>query len=152
MRLAVSAALIAAGASVGLHWRSAAAAQSDPGARASLDITVKTDGSGGAAMIALYADAESYGGDGEPARAVRVEISEKVQTVSFDDLQPGDYAIRSYHDRNGDGELNANPFGLPTEPFAFSNGARPSFGPPGWDAARIELKAGDNAETLDFDA
>ena len=71
--------------------------------------------------------------------------------VTFRDLKPGAYAIRAFHDVNGDGTLNTNPFGIPIEPYAFSNNAHGAMGPPGWDAASITLKTGDNRQTIDID-
>ncbi|MCR5046847.1 MAG: DUF2141 domain-containing protein [Treponema sp.] len=36
-------------------------------------------------------------------------------------LESGEYVFCAYHDTNSDGELNAGLFGIPKEPFAFSN-------------------------------
>ena len=117
---------------------------------AHLALTLKTDGSGGAVMIALFADAESYA-SGTPIRGAQAPVASALETARIEGLAPGYYAIRAFHDRNGDGELNANPFGAPIEPFAFSNDAKPSFGPPDWEAVRIQLAPGDNVETLTFE-
>ena len=53
----------------------------------------------------------------------------------------GEYAVKLYHDVNGDGEMNTNPFGMPVEPFAFSNDAKGRFGPAKWDAAKFTVGA-----------
>lgn len=53
--------------------------------------------------------------------------------VSFNNLSPGDYAIRLYHDQNNNGKLDTNLFGIPTEGYAFSNDAKPKFGPPSYE-------------------
>ena len=37
-----------------------------------------------------------------------------------------------------DGELNRNPFGIPTERYGFSRNARGKIGPPAFDAAVME--------------
>ncbi|MNJ30385.1 hypothetical protein D3C77_249830 [compost metagenome] len=47
--------------------------------------------------------------------------------------------MKAFHDVNGDGELNVNPFGVPTEPYAFSNNAVGDMGPAKWDRARFEV-------------
>lgn len=53
----------------------------------------------------------------------------------------GRFAVAVYQDINSDGELNRNRIGIPTEPFAFSNNAKVSRGPPSFDQASIDPKA-----------
>ena len=50
-------------------------------------------------------------------------------TVQFNDIEPGEYAVRFFHDENNNGKLETNLFGLPTEGYGFSNNAKPNFGP-----------------------
>ncbi len=66
-------------------------------------------------------------------------------SVDFDctDLGPGTYAVSCFHDLNGNGKLDTNLFGIPTEPYGFSNNVRPKFRAPNWDETRFELKDGD---------
>lgn len=54
-------------------------------------------------------------------------------------LAPGRYVIAAFQDTDGDGKLSKNNFGIPREPFGFSNNARARFGLPGFDAAAFEL-------------
>jgi uncharacterized protein (DUF2141 family) len=74
-----------------------------------------------------------------------------VVEITFAPLKPGTYAIKAFHDLNGDGKMNTNPFGIPTEPYAFSNDASGVMGPPGWTDAAFEVKAGANRQTIDID-
>ena len=69
-------------------------------------------------------------------------------TVTFEGLEPGEYAVRLYHDLNDDGEMNTNPFGMPTEPYAFSNDAKGRFGPASWDAAKFTLEGDSGSHTI----
>ena len=57
-------------------------------------------------------------------------------------LAAGTYAISCFHDLNGNGKLDTNLFGIPTEPYGFSNNARPKFRAPKWEEARFEVKEG----------
>ncbi|MEO1243191.1 MAG: DUF2141 domain-containing protein [Pseudomonadota bacterium] len=116
---------------------------------ANLVLTFNTDSADGAVMVAIFNSAESYNA-GKPIKGVRVPMSSTSQTERLENLAAGSYAIRAFHDVNEDGVLNTNPFGAPVEPFAFSRGAKPRFGPPNWDDASIELVPGENAETLNF--
>ena len=60
-------------------------------------------------------------------------------------LSPGSYAIRVFQDLDGDGELGTTLLGIPSEPWATSNNAVGSFGPPKWSAAKFDV--GDDSET-----
>ena len=73
----------------------------------------------------------------------------KPETVLvFNDLEPGEYALSVMHDIDGDGKLNKNAFGMPTEPYGFSNNARGAFGPAKWAKAKFSVIAGDNEARL----
>ena len=43
--------------------------------------------------------------------------------------------------------MDANPFGLPTEPYGFSNNAVGNMGPASWDRARFTV-SGATAQTI----
>jgi uncharacterized protein (DUF2141 family) len=101
----------------------------------------------GTVMIQLFNSEAGYqSGDGVGAQ--RVEITGQTAHVAFDSLAPGQYAFRMFHDVNGDGRMNTNPFGIPIEPFAFSNNARGSFGPARWADAAFTLNAGANTQEI----
>ena len=59
--------------------------------------------------------------------------------LCFRDVAPGRYAVKLFHDRNGDGELATNLFGIPSEPFGFSNNAPAQFGPPAFADAAFDV-------------
>lgn len=61
-------------------------------------------------------------------------------TVSFPNLPPGTYAISCFHDVNGNGKLDTNLLGIPSEPYGFSNNARPKFRAPNWEETKFYLK------------
>lgn len=64
--------------------------------------------------------------------------------VTFDDLPAGTYAIAVFEDLNNNGKLDANFFGVPKEPYAFSNNVKPRFSAPGFDDCKFQLP--DNAQ------
>ena len=45
-------------------------------------------------------------------------------TIVIKDLEPGNYAIKFYHDANSNNKMDANKYGMPTESYGFSNNAR----------------------------
>ena len=60
-------------------------------------------------------------------------------SIALGDLAPGRYALFAMHDANGNGDLDRNLFGIPTEGYGFSNGATGTIGPPSFDAAAIQV-------------
>jgi uncharacterized protein (DUF2141 family) len=51
----------------------------------------------------------------------------------------GEYAIALYQDQNGNGKLDTNLFGLPTEPYAFSNNKVPVFSEPSFEKCKFQF-------------
>lgn len=62
--------------------------------------------------------------------------------VAIEDLAPGRYAVAVFHDMNGNGKLDTNVLGVPTEPYTFSNGAVAKWSSPGFEEAAFDLPAG----------
>ena len=62
----------------------------------------------------------------------------------FEGLTPGQYAAAAFQDLNDDGEMNANMFGMPVEPYGFSNNARGQFGPPSFDDQLFDLQSNES--------
>jgi uncharacterized protein (DUF2141 family) len=65
--------------------------------------------------------------------------------VVLSNLQPGRYALILFHDENGNGRLDKNFWGVPTEPYGFSNNAQGFLGPPRFDDAAMTLDGSDKA-------
>ncbi len=109
-------------------------------------LTFETGAPTGRVMVALF-DSEAAYDSNRPTASAAVEAGEAPAVAVFRDLPAGDYAVKAFHDVDGDGEMDLNPFGIPTEPFAFSNNAAGNMGPARWERARFEL-AGDVAQTI----
>ncbi len=92
----------------------------------------------GSVMVVLFSSRAGYDGN-QPVASMAVPASSSPVTVTFDGLAPGSYGMKSFHDLNGDGEMNFNPFGMPIEPYAFSNNAVGNMGPASWDRARFNV-------------
>lgn len=57
----------------------------------------------------------------------------------FHDLPAGRYAVRAFHDENGNEELDTNALGIPTEGYGFANDPPSQFGPPGFEEAAVTV-------------
>ena len=96
-------------------------------------------GGRGTCYLALFAGPEGFSRHSEQAlRTLHVPVSGPTCAFSFENLPPGSYALAVYHDENGDGKLDTNFLGIPTERYGFSNDARSMmFFPPSFAAARF---------------
>jgi len=124
----------------------AAPAFAEPGATSTVVLTFETGAQTGAVRVALYDSEAAYAG-GAPVRTAIVDAAGGQPVARFADLPPGTYAAKAFHDLDGDGKMGANPFGMPTEPYAFSNNAVGNMGPASWDRARFDV-SGATAQTI----
>ena len=89
----------------------------------------------------LFASADGFPGDIQKARqAVRAPIVDGVALCHFKP-PAGSYAIVAMHDENGNGKLDTNLIGAPTEGYGASKGAHGTFGPK-YDDARFDYRGG----------
>lgn len=98
----------------------------------------------GQIMLSVFDNAAAHDQNGAPVRVAAVPVEGTTALASFEGLAPGDYAVKAFHDIDGDGKMGTNPFGMPLEPYAFSNNAKVQGGPPRWEAARFPVAAGAN--------
>lgn len=56
--------------------------------------------------------------------------------------------MKAFHDLNGNGKMDMNPFGMPTEPFALSRDAGGKHGPAVWADAVFDVGTGANAQRI----
>jgi uncharacterized protein (DUF2141 family) len=95
----------------------------------------------GSVMVRLpsgEADSES---DGRAFRSAIVKVENKQAVRVFEDVPHGEYAIKIFHDENGNEKLDTNFLGIPKEKFGFSNDALGRFGPPSYEQARFRFEA-----------
>ncbi|MDP3378455.1 MAG: DUF2141 domain-containing protein [Brevundimonas sp.] len=104
----------------------------------SVTFEFETGSTTGSVMVVLFSSKAGYDGN-QPVAAMTVPASASPVTVTFDGLAPGSYGMKSFHDLDGDGEMDTNPFGMPIEPYAFSNNAVGNMGPASWDRARFNV-------------
>lgn len=72
-------------------------------------------------------------------RNYSIDVNGASETFVIDDLPKGDYAISMYHDENSDGILNRNFFGIPKEPYGFSNNVKPKFSAPDYKDCKFSF-------------
>jgi len=72
----------------------------------------------------------------KPLQSKTTLVKGKMSTVTFTDVDPGEYAIVCYHDANGNGKMDFQPSGMPMEDYGISNNPM-SFGPPDYETAKF---------------
>jgi len=107
---------------------------------------VGLDNSDGAVRAELTT-AQNYEGEGN-VRAESLPIQDKKAQWTIKNVPAGTYALRLYHDANGNGELDTNMFGVPQEAFGFSNDARGNLGPPAFEDASFTVTSGSRSMTI----
>jgi uncharacterized protein (DUF2141 family) len=83
---------------------------------------------------------------GKPVRSQKVTIGGGKVVVTYYGLKDGVYAVAMIHDENGNGTLDTNFIGIPTEGLGVSNNPRLT-GKPGYDEAKFNIK-GNTAITI----
>lgn len=76
---------------------------------------------------------------GEAFRSISVPVNSASESVVITDLPKGVYAISLYHDKNGNGVCDRNFFGIPKEPYGFSNNFKPKFSAPAFEDCAFTL-------------
>lgn len=94
----------------------------------------------GDVKIALSNSESNYTSKSSAFRGTSATIESDKATAVFADLPYGEYAVRVYHDANGNDKLDTNFMGIPKEPYGFSNNVRGTFGPAKWDKAKFDFR------------
>jgi uncharacterized protein (DUF2141 family) len=93
----------------------------------------------GSIMVAIYDSADSF--LKRPARTARIAAVAGTVDVLIKDLPAGEYGVALFHDANGNGRMDSNVMGIPSEDHAFSNNARGTMGPPKFEQVKFSVPA-----------
>jgi uncharacterized protein (DUF2141 family) len=98
----------------------------------------------GLMSLAVFSDESGFPERSESAvrRRTLPLVGSELETV-IPDLSYGTYAVALFHDQNGNGKLDRNWLGIPSEGVGFSNNPPILAGPPSFDAASFVLDSHD---------
>ena len=100
------------------------------------------DSVSGVARIAVFDSPEFWPEDVEfSVRRISAAFTADTVVMTVRNLVPGTYAISAFHDEDSDSVFDRGLFGVPTENYGFSNGARGSMGPPDFEEAVFTVGA-----------
>lgn len=115
-----------------------------------LELTISVPaGRPGSVLAAVFDKAEGFP-RGKPLRTVAAQPVRGKAGLTFAGLPPGDYAATAFLDENGNTQLDANLFGLPTELYGFSRNARGLAGPPPFADAAFRVNDGLQQQAIEL--
>ncbi|RQP25824.1 DUF2141 domain-containing protein [Piscinibacter terrae] len=94
----------------------------------------------GTILGAVYGTPAAWLKDGQQVQGAMDTAKEKAVLV-YRNLPAGSYAISVFHDENGNGKLDTNVVGFPTERYGFSRDAKGNMAPPSFSDAVVDLQA-----------
>ncbi len=103
---------------------------------AQLSLTIEIDGlrnNSGQIHLELSNEKE------EQVAGITKNIANNKCIIVIENLKPGRYAFKFFHDENKNEKLDVNWLGIPKEGFGFSNNPIMIFGPPSFDKTLFEL-------------
>lgn len=100
----------------------------------------------GSIEIGLFDNGERFMEEGQAYKSLSVEVKSSSETIVIKNLPKGNYAISLYHDKNANGKCDRNFFGIPKEPYAFSNNFKPRFTAPTFKDCEFDLASDHSME------
>ena len=107
-------------------------------------VVITVDGVSGPGTVYVSLQDEGAFGSGATYGAAAGAASGGSATATITGVTPGEYAVAAFQDVNGNGELDMGDGGVPSEPWALSNGAG-TRGAPMFDDAKMNFSGGDRA-------
>ncbi len=114
-------------------------------------LNIRAQEEGGPIRCAIFDSAGSFKTRENPAALGAAKWDEAKWTFTTPPLEAGKYVVAIYRDTNENGKLDYHPLGYPTEPYAFSNNAKGSFGPPSFAAAAFVHSDDQTVQVISLD-
>ncbi|MGV3557414.1 DUF2141 domain-containing protein [Larkinella arboricola] len=93
----------------------------------------------GQLRVGLYKPCDNFPSGCKPIANQIVAVKGNSTRITFT-VPPGDYAVALFHDVNDNGEMDKKMFGIPKEPYGFSNNYRPRVSAPDFDDCRVKVE------------
>ncbi len=90
----------------------------------------------GTLMIAAYSSADTF--FKKPVWMNTIKVDGETMTVPVCNVDASEIAITAFQDMNGNGKLDSNPLGIPSEPYGAS-GKPAMFSAPTWSDTKVSF-------------
>lgn len=87
-------------------------------------------------MVALYDEANFLK---KPVAGHAGAINGETVTVTFDSVEAGEYVVSAFQDENMNNDLDRGAFGMPKEPYGFSNHTGSRAAPPAFKKYKFQV-------------
>ena len=91
----------------------------------------------GKVFLDLYNSEDTFLKKSEDTKDANAIVKDKRAIAIFKGLKKGEYAISLFHDENDNNKMDTKIFGIPKEPYGFSNDAKGFMGPPKFKDAKF---------------
>ena len=105
----------------------------------------------GTVEIGLFSSEETWKSGKNKFAGSKISIRNGKAVWEVENIPYGFYAVRLFHDENGNDKLDTNFFGMPTESYGFSNNSKAMFGFPSFSKAKFMFDEKHNAITITID-
>lgn len=113
-----------------------------PEKKGTLTIEIKgLKGATGNIQLGIYNKAKGFATNKNVYLGKIIKVKSTTVIIKLPNLPYGNYAIAAYHDVNGNGKLDKNFFGVPTELYGFSNDARGMVSAPDFKDAKFAVSS-----------
>jgi uncharacterized protein (DUF2141 family) len=102
----------------------------------------------GSVQIGLFNTEDSWEDKEEKFKGAIIPVKDKKAEWIIKNIPFGEYAIRFFHDENGNNAMDMNLIGMPTESYGFSNNAKALFSMPGFDKAKFMFDSTHTTEII----
>ena len=109
-----------------------------------VSVEVVSSTTGGELFLAAYDSADAFESEEHVSNA-RQALSENAQTAELELRVPaaGHYVVAAFQDMNGNGKLDRNFFGVPTEPYGFAKLPPSKWRAPDYDEIKTRIDGPD---------
>ena len=109
-----------------------------------VDLTIEISGmetDKGKVFVALYNSEKIFLKSSKATKGTSTTVKDGKAVAHFKGIKKGEYAVSLFHDENENNKMDTKIFGIPKEPYGFSNNATGFMGPPKYKDAKFSLES-----------
>ena len=99
-------------------------------------------------ILSLYTPENKFPDKKDRLREMKFTPAGNTLTCTIPDLEYGEYAVASFQDLQGKGEIHTNMIGIPLDPIAFSNNFHPKVKAPKFDDCKFKYNEENNVVSM----
>ena len=107
-------------------------------------VAISSPAEGGDIHVAVYANDREFATEERNERGDKKRALPRLTQLEVDLPATGTYVLAAYHDVNGNGKLDRNLFGIPTEPYGFPRRPGNKWRRPDFDEVSTNIRPGES--------